>query len=131
MTAEAEQQDLAAYEANVDTILGQLTSHGLVVYIALLDDQSKRPVVANPPNPAEPAFPATTTADLALMSAHIHDYNEIIARKAGQYGATTVDFYHTTIFTDPATLYDDGNHPNEAGYDQIAQIWFAALEPGL
>jgi lysophospholipase L1-like esterase len=131
MTAGAEQADLAAYEANLDTILSRLTSRGAAVYIALLDDQSKRPVVADPPNPAEPAFPATTAADLALMSRHVKAYNDVIARKAAQYGATTVDFYHTTIFTDAATLYGDGNHPNEAGYDAVTQVWFAALEPEL
>lgn len=131
MTIEAEQQDLAAYEANLETILRELTGAGAKVVIALLDDQSKRPVVANPPNPAEPAFTATTADDLARMSAHVSAYNEIIQRKAAEYGATTVDFYHTTIFSDPATLYSDGNHPNTTGYEHIAQTWFAAIEPLL
>jgi lysophospholipase L1-like esterase len=126
MTADAEAQDLAAYEANVDTILRTLTGHGMTVFVALLDDQSKRPVAARP-NPAEPAFPATTAADLALMSAHVRAYNSIIGRKAAQYGASTVDFFDTTIFTDAATLYGDGNHPNPAGYDRIAGIWLAAI----
>ena len=131
MEADFERADLATYEANVDTILRQLTSHGAVVYIALLDDQSKRPVVADPPNPAEPAFTAITPADLRLMSKHVVAYNAIIARKAAQYHAVTVDFFHTTIFTDPVTLYGDGNHPNEAGYDKITQIWWKALQAGL
>jgi lysophospholipase L1-like esterase len=42
-----------------------------------------------------------------------------------------VDFYDTTIFTAAATLSGDGNHPNSAGYDRVARIWFAALEPRL
>ncbi len=131
ITAEAEQADLQAYETNIDTILGRLTQSGAKVLIALLDDQSKRPVVANPPNPAEPAFTATSADDLARMSAHVNAYNEIIRRKAAQYGAQTVDFFTTDIFTNPATLYSDGNHPNTAGYEKITQIWFAALEPYL
>jgi lysophospholipase L1-like esterase len=97
--------------------------------MALLDDQSKRPVVAAPG--AEPAFPATTAADLARMSAHVSAFDDIIERKATQYGAVTVNFYDTTIFTTAATLCGDGNHPNESGYDAIAAIWFAALEPAL
>jgi len=129
MTAAAEQGDLAAYEANLDTLLGRLADRGASIYIALLDDQSKRPAVASPPG--EPAFPATTAADLALMSAHVTAYNEIIRRKAAQYGAATVDFYSTTIFTAQPTLCGDGNHPNESGYDAIAAIWFAALAPAL
>jgi lysophospholipase L1-like esterase len=126
-TDQAEQEDLEAYEANLDQIVQELTSHGVGVWIALLDDQSKRPTVTNPPNPAEPAFPATTKADLVRMSAHVLAYNDIIRRVAAQYGASTVDFYSTTIFTDPATLNSDGNHPNGAGYDVIAAKWFAAL----
>jgi len=131
MTTEAEQIDRATYEANVDRILGDLTSHNAAVYVALLDDQSKRPVAANPPNPTEPAFPATTAADLARMSVHVKAYNDIIRRKAAQYHATIADFNATTIFTDAATLYSDGNHPNSAGYDRIAAIWFAAMKPAL
>jgi lysophospholipase L1-like esterase len=131
ISAEAEQQDLQAYEANLDTILSTLAQSGAQVFIALLDDQSKRPVVADPPNPAEPALPYTTADDLVRMSVHIAAYNEIIRRKAADYNAVTVDFYNTDIFTNPATLYDDGNHPNSAGYGEITQIWFAALEPYL
>ncbi|MBL8103862.1 MAG: hypothetical protein JNM02_15115, partial [Anaerolineales bacterium] len=44
-----------------------------------------------------------------------------------QYGALTVDFYNTGIFTNPDTLADDGNHPNPAGYDLITQAWYKAL----
>ena len=128
MTDEAEQADLQTYETNIDTILSKLTGSGAKVFIALLDDQSKRPVAANPSNPAEPAFPATTADDLAHMSKHVDAYNEIIRRKAAQYGAITVDFFSTNIFTNPATLYTDGNHPNSAGYEKITSIWFAALE---
>jgi lysophospholipase L1-like esterase len=119
------------YAANVDTILKALTGRGATVFIALLDDQSKRPVAANPPNPAEPAFPATTKADLALMAAHVRAYNDAIRGAAAKYGATTVNFYDTTIFTDAATIYGDGNHPNSAGYDRVAQIWFTAVQARL
>ncbi|MGA3056713.1 MAG: SGNH/GDSL hydrolase family protein [Candidatus Limnocylindrales bacterium] len=130
METSFEQADLATYEANIDRILRELTGHSAVVFIALLDDQSKRPVVAHP-NPTEPVFSEMTAADLALMSAHVKAYNEAIRRTAARYGATTVDFFNTTIFTDPATLYGDGNHPNTAGYDRVAQIWFAAVKPLL
>jgi lysophospholipase L1-like esterase len=130
MTFEAEQADRVAYSAGIDTILSRLTGGGASVFIALLDDQSKRPMVADP-NPTEPALPATTTADLARMSDHIKDYNDIIRNRAVKYDAVTVDFYDTRIFTTPATLCSDGNHPNAAGYDEIAAVWFTALRPHL
>ena len=130
MTPDAEAADLTAYAAGIDTIAGRLTSAGATVFLALLDDQSKRPFVARP-NPTEPAFPATTHSDLALMSVHIAAYNDILRRTAARYGGGVVDFSATTIFTDKATLCDDGNHPNAAGYDRIADIWLAALKARL
>jgi lysophospholipase L1-like esterase len=128
MTKETEQQDLDNYANNIDAILQQFSKSGAKVFIALLDDQSKRPVVANPPNPSEPAFSAITADDLARMSKHVIAMNDIIQEKAAEYAAVTVDFYHTEIFTNPATLYSDGNHPNTAGYEKITQIWFSAIE---
>lgn len=131
ITTEAEQQDLEDFTASMDSILGQLSGSGAKIFVALLDDQSKRPVVANPPNPAEPAFSATTPDDLARMSEHVSALNEIIIMKAASYAAVTVDFYHTDIFTNPATLYSDGNHPNIAGYELITDIWYTAIKPYL
>jgi lysophospholipase L1-like esterase len=93
------------------------------VIIALLDDQTKRPIAIR-----GEAFVSITPAELDRMSAQVVRYNEIITAKAEQYGALTVDFYSTDIFTNPATLYDDGNHPNPAGYDIIAQKWFEVLQ---
>jgi lysophospholipase L1-like esterase len=119
-----EEWDRGNYTANIDTILRTLTGAGARVYIALLDDQSKRPTASDPER-------GYTEADRAQMSRRVHTYNDIIAAKASKYGATTVDFYNTTIFTDPATLNEDGNHPNSHGYDIIARIWFEAIEPYL
>jgi lysophospholipase L1-like esterase len=61
------------------------------------------------------------------MSAQVMRYNDVIVQKAAKNGALTVDFYSTDIFTNPATLYDDGNHPNSAGYDIVAQKWFEVM----
>src|SRR6185436_2511989 len=108
--------------ANMDVILGQLRAAGAQVIVALLDDQSKRPVALR-----GEAFPDITPDELDRMSQQVRRYNEIIAEKSAQHGALTVDFYSTDIFTNPATLYDDGNHPNTAGYDLIAQKWFDVL----
>ena len=114
--------DAEHFASNLDVILGQLRGAGTQVIIALLDDQSRRPVALK-----GEAFTSITPDELNRMSLQVTRYNEIISEKAAQYGALTVDFYSTDIFTNPATLYDDGNHPNAAGYDIIAQKWFDAL----
>lgn len=114
--------DAEHFAANMDTILGQLRAAGAQVIVALLDDQTNRPIAVQ-----GEAFPSITADELERMSRQVTRYNEIIAEKAAQHGALTVDFYSTDIFTNPSTLYYDGNHPNPAGYDVIAQKWFDAL----
>jgi lysophospholipase L1-like esterase len=121
-TDENDSADAEHFAANIDNIISQLRNAGAQVVIALLDDQAKRPVALN-----GQAFTSITPDELNRMSLQVTRYNEIISEKAAQYGAVTVDFYSTDIFTNPATLYDDGNHPNSAGYDIVAQKWFDAL----
>jgi lysophospholipase L1-like esterase len=124
--AEGEQADLENYERNLDTILTRLTDAGAVVFLALLDDQSQRPVTKR-----GEAFTSISVDEIEMMAEQIVRYNEVIVEKATEYGAFTVDFYETTIFTDDETLADDGNHPNAAGYDIITDMWFEALQPAL
>lgn len=119
---EGDAQDAARFASNMDKILGDLRSTGAQVIIALLDDQSKRPVAIK-----GEAFTSITADELNRMSVQVTRYNAIITEKAAKYGALTVDFYSTDIFTNPATLYDDGNHPNSAGYDIVTQKWFDTL----
>lgn len=120
-----EAADLARYTNNLDQTLRALTESGTRVFIALLDDQSQRPYAT------DPASAGMSPEGVADMSRLVSAFNAAIAARATAYGATTVDFYHTTIFTDPATLAEDGLHPNAKGYDLIAQIWFAAIRPTL
>jgi len=124
---EGEVADQQHFRANLDMILRDLRATGATVLIALLDDQSQRPVVANPPNPNEPAFTGISEAERQRMSTQVTAYNSAIQAAATAQGAITVDFYHTTIFTTEVTLADDGNHPNGAGYDAITQIWWDVL----
>jgi len=123
---EADAQDAAHFADNMSLIISQLRGAGAQVVVALLDDQSKRPVALK-----GEAFLEITPDELNRMSAQALRYNQIIIDTAAKYGALTVDFYSTDIFTNPATLSDDGNHPNLAGYDLVAQKWFDALSPLL
>ncbi|MFN8412636.1 MAG: GDSL-type esterase/lipase family protein [Anaerolineales bacterium] len=122
VTDEGDTQDTLRFSSNMDLILSRLRGTGATVLVALLDDQSQRPVALK-----GEAFTSITPDELQRMSVQVQRYNEIISEKVAQYQAETVDFYHTDIFTNPATLYDDGNHPNQAGYDIIAQMWFEAM----
>lgn len=123
---EGDAQDVQRFNSNMDTITSRLRGTGATVIVALLDDQSKRPVALK-----GEAFPSITPDDLARMSVQAGRYNIVLLTKAAQYGALTVDFSTTDIFTNPATLSDDGNHPNQAGYDVIAQKWWDVLSPLL
>jgi len=125
-TPQDEQDDLQNYRRNIETIVSELKKGGAVVFIALLDDQSKRPVALK-----GEAFTGVTKGELAQMSKQVIAYNNVIKDVAAKPGAITVDFFSTTIFTDAATLYNDGNHPNSKGYDVITQVWFKAIEAVL
>ena len=127
--AQCEADNLAEYTANLDAALGKLAGTGATVLVALLDDQSKRPVLTDPKY--ADSFPNIGPADRALMAAQIVKYNDVVKNLATKHGATTVDFYHTTLFEQPATLDDDGNHPNAAGYEAVTTIWETAVGAAL
>jgi lysophospholipase L1-like esterase len=114
------------FSDNIDTILSALSATGAEVFIALLDDQSRRPVMTDPALRAS-VFDQISDEDVARMSVQVGLYNTEIASQAAALSASTVDFFHTTIFENWATLDADGNHPNGAGYDAIADIWYAAV----
>lgn len=117
------------YSENIQHILETLRGAGADVYIALLDDQSRRPVMTDPAM-RNAVYDRMSDEDVQRMSAQVSRYNAEIQRLAGVYGAVTVDFFNTTFFENWATLSPDGNHPNGAGYDAIAQIWAQALGSG-
>lgn len=120
-----EAEVVAAYAQNIDTILKALREVGAVLFIALLDDQSKRPWSKDPNSSG------LSEEALARQTRNVTAFNAAIRDLADRYGATVVDFFNTTIFTDPSTLFEDGYHPNPLGYDRVTDIWWAALRPLL
>lgn len=121
-----EEVEMGNSVANVDTILTRLKSTGATICIALIDDQSRRPVITDASLRAD-TFPGITADEIPRMSTQIAYYNEQIKNHAATHGAKTVDFFNTTIFQNMATLDYDGNHPNSSGYDAIAGIWYQAI----
>lgn len=121
-----EPEALQLFSDNIRKILASLKATGAQLYIALLDDQSKRPVMTNPQLRRD-SYDQITAADVPRMSVQTGKYNAVIRKLAASHGATAVDFFDTKIFETPATLSEDGNHPNAAGYEVIAGIWYQAI----
>lgn len=121
--AAAEAADAQQFRRNVHAIIDAFRKRGTRVIVALLDDQSKRPVAIE-----GKAFTGISKAELGRMCKQVKVYNTILREEANRAGCGMADFSSTTIFTDRATLADDGNHPNARGYDRIADIWWAALQ---
>ncbi len=128
--ARCEPEALQLFTRNIETILSSLKATGAQLYIALLDDQSKRPVMTNPQLRGN-SYDRITADDVARMSVQGAKYNTVIREAAARYGAAIVDFSDTKIFEDPATLSEDGNHPNAAGYDVIAEIWYRTISSAV
>jgi lysophospholipase L1-like esterase len=127
MTDEQEQENLSAYTANVRTVVAQLHGAGARVLIGLLDDQLSALWWRTRPTLPQ-AFPSISADDLTRMSQQVANYNAALRALAAETdNVAVVDFYNTTIFTDSATLADDGNHPNSAGYAAISAIWQSLL----
>ncbi len=124
--AACERDGESNFRNNLQNIISTLKGAGAKVYIALLDDQSKRPVMSNSELRSS-NFDSISADDVPRMSAQTAKYNGIIRQLATQHGAAIVDFLNTTLFEDSATLAEDGNHPNAAGYDAIAEKWHQSI----
>ncbi len=121
-----EDSEFSSSADNVNSILEALQDTGAELYIALLDNQSRRPVITNASLRGE-TFPNITDEYVLRMANRLAAYNDTIQLHANTYSAKTVDFFHTTIFETQATLSEDGNHPNGAGYDAITDIWYSSV----
>ena len=121
-----EADGLKIFSDNIKTILTRLKATGAQLYIALLDNQSKRPVMTNA-QLRTGSFDKISADDVSRMSAQTKKYNAIIRKQAAVLGVGTADFLNTTLFTAKELLDSDGNHPNGAGYERIAIIWFQAM----
>ncbi|MCP4319583.1 MAG: hypothetical protein GY789_27265 [Hyphomicrobiales bacterium] len=128
--ARCEPEALELFARNIKTILSSLKATGAHLYIALLDDQSKRPVMTNSQLRRD-SYDRITADDVSRMSVQTGKYNMVIRETAASYGAITVDFFNTKIFENSATLSEDGNHPNAAGYEVIAEIWHRAISSAV
>ncbi|MFN8608081.1 MAG: SGNH/GDSL hydrolase family protein [Vulcanimicrobiota bacterium] len=121
-TPSQEKADLSRYEHNMATMISRLKAAGCQVALGLLDDQSRRPVAVQ-----GRAFTGISKAELQQMSRQVAAYNSVLRKLAAQHGCQLVDTDQGGVFTDPALLNEDGNHPNASGYAKIARLWVKAL----
>ncbi len=124
--AACEREGLRIFTENIQRILSTLKGTGARLYIALLDDQSRRPVMTDAERRTS-SFDKISGDDVPRMSVQTERYNQVIRQMADRFGAKTVDFSSSKLFSDPSTLDSDGNHPNGKGYDIIAGVWYSSV----
>ncbi|PIP35972.1 MAG: hypothetical protein COX20_08410 [Desulfobacterales bacterium CG23_combo_of_CG06-09_8_20_14_all_52_9] len=124
-----EANDLQNFSNNIAHILDSLQATGARTYIALHDDQSRRPVMTDPARRFA-SYERISDLDLSRMALQVRNYNNAILAAASVRGVGVADFFNTIIFEDWATLSEDGNHPNAAGYDAITEIWYQVVTAG-
>ncbi len=129
-TPEEERENLATYRRNLTTIADRLTGVGAHLVLGINDDQSKRPVARDAKLRTE-TFSSISDDEVAMMSVQAGRYATVVRDVAAAHGAPVADFLDASFFRDPATLADDGNHPNKVGYDRMTEVWLAALRPLL
>jgi lysophospholipase L1-like esterase len=119
----------ATYRTNLDRAVRELRDAGAVVVVGLPDDQSVRPGVADIARLHE-LLPDVTEEEVGRMSALSEVLAQAATEVAAEHGVPTVDT-DDPFWADPATMADDGIHPNAAGYTTMAARWVAAVDPLL
>jgi lysophospholipase L1-like esterase len=128
-TAADERDNLERYRRNLQTTVRTLRAAGATVVVGINDDQSKRPIMADR-TMRQNTLPGVTDDEVGRMSEQAGRYAEVVREVAAANGALVADFFDAPFFRNPATLNEDGIHPNTQGYDQMAKIWIDALETG-
>ena len=108
-----------SYAADLNTLLARLrtsTPHARIA-IANIPDLTLLPFFA--------------TDDLAALTQQIQAYNTAIASAAQHYGANLVDLtqqkYNLRAHPEYISSFD-GLHPTDIGYQQLAKVFYAALQ---
>ncbi|MGI9058979.1 MAG: GDSL-type esterase/lipase family protein [Ktedonobacteraceae bacterium] len=107
------------YMHDLNTLLEQLRTH---THASL--------VMANLPDLTRlPAFANQTAAQKAQMLQQIQHWNVGIAALTRQYNVTLVDLYNhgSQLTAHPEYISGDGFHPSPAGYVQLADIFWQAI----
>jgi lysophospholipase L1-like esterase len=111
---------LADYERNVDEIFRRLMRETrAIVVVNLLPDLA-----------VTPRFQVSDRRD-AVGRLTVR-FNEVLARKARQYGVDLVDLYRASqieVPGRPELVSADGYHPSDLGYARWAELMWARVAP--
>jgi lysophospholipase L1-like esterase len=75
-------------------------------------------------------LPYFSKSDPQQLSQTVQQYNSVIASKVQQYRLILVDLtqQNYNLKAHPEYISDDGLHPNEIGYQQLAQLFYEAIQ---
>lgn len=110
-----------SYASNLNTLLARLRANAPHARIA----------IANIPDlTLLPYFTQTDPVDPAVLTQEILAYNTIIASAARRYQAILVDLtqQNYNLQKHPEYISSDGLHPNDIGYQQLAKVFYEALQ---
>jgi acyl-CoA thioesterase I len=107
-----------SYASDLNTLLNRLRAHAphLRIGIANIPDLTLLPFFSN--------------TDPQVLTGQIQAYNAVIASAAQRYQATLVDLtqQNYNLRAHPEYISQDGLHPNEIGYQQLAKLFYQALQ---
>lgn len=108
----------SSFETTLQKLLTNLREHneGATIVIATMPDISRTPRYRKNPDPD-------------VTNARVQQYNQAIRRQANAFGIPVADLYSAGF--DDTEISDDDFHPNSKGYEHIAQVFFAVIQPLL
>lgn len=109
---------LAAFQQGFDQILSQLAQTKAQIYVGNIPQLSYLPRFRN-----------RSDAEKSQMLAKIQSWDTVIAQLVSKHGATLIDLYDQLDLKDYAAAWSsgDGFHPNNTGYQQIANFFWQAI----
>lgn len=116
---------LDQYASDLDTLLGQLRSQTQAhVFVANLPDMSRLPVFQNGAPTAGPCLQGLTSDQIRAM---VLQWNGVIAAAIARHRDVLVDLYNSPLASHPDYIYRDGFHPSTAGYQALANLFWAQI----
>lgn len=111
--------NLDSYERDLDYLLTSIQA-----------TRPRRILIGNVPALEQLPLVSVPGVSPARLAPEIARWNEVIARQAARHGATLVDIHAgwTELANHPEYVSADGFHPSAAGYQRLAELFYATLQ---